>query len=469
MAARVIGLERKNLALALLCVAQFVDVLDVNVVIVALPSIQRDLGFSDEDLQWVVSAYVLLFAGFLLLAGRMADLYGRRRMFMVGLGLFAVASLVCGLAESPVMLLVGRAAQGLGAAITAPAALSIITTTFPEGRERNRALGVWTAVAAAGGAAGLVLGGVVTDELGWEWVFLVNVPIGVLGVALAPLLLTESRDPAASRRLDLAGAVAVTGGLVLLVYGFTQAEEAGFISFATLTTLALSAAFILAFLIIESRIANPLIPLGVFRSRSLVGASLVAGTLTAATTSTGVLAIIYLQRILGYSAALSGLAGLPLSLSVIAGAVIGSRLTGRVGARPTMVSGLIAIAAGTLILAGISAESGLVYVLVNATLSGLGIGCASVASTATGTSALGGGEQGLASGLLNSSAQIGTALGLAALVTIAAARTDILAGGDPTPRTIVEGFRWAFYAGAGIAATGCLAARFVVGRKGGAA
>lgn len=469
MVARVIGLERKNLALALLCVAQFVDVLDVNVVIVALPSIQRDLGFSDEDLQWVVSAYVLLFAGFLLLAGRMADLYGRRRMFMVGLGLFAAASLVCGLAGSPAVLLVGRAAQGLGAAITAPAALSIITTTFPEGRERNRALGVWTAVAAAGGAAGLVLGGVVTDGLGWEWVFLVNVPIGVLGVALAPLLLTESRDPAASRRLDLAGAVTVTGGLVLLVYGFTQAEEAGFISFATLTTLALSAAFIIAFLIIESRVANPLIPLGVFRSRSLVGASLVAGTLTASTTSTGVLATIYLQRILGYSAALSGLAGLPLSLSVIAGAVIGSRLTGRVGARATMVSGLVAIAAGTLLLAGISAESGLVYVLVNATLSGLGIGCASVASTATGTSALGGGEQGLASGLLNSSAQVGTALGLAALVTIAAARTDILAGGDPTPRTIVEGFRWAFYAGAGIAATGCLAARFVVGRKGGAA
>lgn len=466
MATHYKGLDRKSLALALLCVAQFVNVLDVNVVIVALPSIQRELGFSDEDLQWVVSAYVLLFAGFLLLAGRMADLFGRRRMFIAGLGLFAAASLVCGVAESPAVLLVGRAAQGLGAAITAPAALSIITTTFPEGRERNRALGVWTAVAAAGGAAGLILGGVITDGLGWEWVFLVNVPIGVLGAALAPLILSESRDPAASRQLDMAGAVTVTGGLILLIYGFTRAEESGFGSYATLTTLALSAAFILAFLIIESRIENPLVPLGVFRSRALVGASLVACTLTATTTSAGVLATIYLQRILGYSAALSGIAGLPFSLSVIAGAGIGSRLTGRIGARATMVSGLVAIAAGTLLLVGISAEKGLVYVLVNATLSGLGIGCASVASTASGTSALSGSKQGLASGLLNSSAQIGTALGLAALVTIAAARTDILAGGDPTPQAIVEGFRWAFYTGTGIAVAGCLAALCVVSRKG---
>ncbi len=469
MTARGKGLDRKSLALALLCVAQFVNVLDVNVAIVALPSIQRDLGFSDEDLQWVVSAYVLLFAGFLLLAGRMADLFGRRRMFMTGLGLFAVASLVCGLAGSPAMLLVGRAAQGLGAAITAPAALSIITTIFPEGRERNRALGVWTAVAAAGGAAGLVLGGVITDGLGWEWVFLVNVPIGLLGVALAPLLLAESRSPAASRQVDLAGAVTVTGGLVLLVYGFTRAEEVGFGSYATLITLGLSATFIIVFLIVESRIANPLVPLDVFRSRNLIGASLVAWALTAATTSTAVLSTIYLQRILDYSAAFSGLAGLPFSLSVIAGAGIGSRLTSRIGARATMVSGLVSIAAGTLLLGGISAEQGLVYVMVNATLSGLGIGCASVASTATGTSALGGGEQGLASGLLNSSAQVGTALGLAALVTIAAARTDILAGGDPTPEAIVEGFRWAFYAGAGIATAGCLVALFVVGRKGGTA
>lgn len=459
-------MDRKNLALALLCVAQFVDVLDINVVIVALPSIQRDLDFSDEDLQWVVSAYVLLFAGFLLLAGRMADLFGRRRMFMVGLGLFAGASLVCGLAESPAVLLVGRAAQGLGASITAPAALSIITTTFPEGSERNRALGVWTAVAAAGGAFGLVLGGVITDGLGWEWVFLVNVPIGILGVALAPWLLSESRDLAASRRLDLAGAVTITGGLILLVYGFTRAEEAGFGSASTLATLALSAACVIGFVVIESRVADPLVPLGVFRSRALVGASLVAFTLTAATAPVGVLATIYLQRVLDYSAAFSGLAGLPFSLCVIAGAALGAGLAGSIGVRFTMISGLLTIASANLLLAGISAEGGLVYVLVSAALSGFGIGCASVASTATGTSALGGGEQGLASGLLNSFAQIGTALGLAALVTVAAARTDVLASGAPTPEAVVAGFRWAFYAGTGIAAVGCLVALFVVRPKG---
>jgi len=458
-------MSRKNLALALLCVAQFVDVLDVNVVIVALPSIQRELGFSDEDLQWVVSAYVLLFAGFLLLAGRMADLFGRRRMFMVGLGIFAAASLVCGLAESPTVLLAGRAAQGLGAAITSPAALSIITTTFPEGRERNRALGAWTAVAAAGGAFGLVLGGVITDGLGWEWVFLVNVPIGVLGVALAPWLLSESRDPVA-RRLDAAGAVTITAGLILLIHGFTRAEEAGFGSVSTLVTLTISAACIAGFLAIESRIADPLVPLGVFRSRALVGAGFVAFTLTAATTPTWVLATIYLQRVLDYSAAFSGLAGLPLSLCVIVGAALGAGLAGRRGFRFTMVFGLLTIAAANLLLTGISAENGLAYVLVGAAMSGFGIGCASVASTATGTSALGGGEQGLASGLLNSFAQVGTALGLAALVTLAAARTDILADGTITPEAVVAGFRWAFYAGTVIAGTGCLVALFVVGRKG---
>ena len=466
MAAYLRGLRNKDLALALLCVAQFVDVLDINVVIVALPAIQRELSLSDQELQWVVSAYILLFAGFLLLAGRVADLFGRRRMFMVGLGLFAGASLVCGMAGSPEMLLFGRAAQGLGAAITAPAALSIITATFPEGSERNRALGVWTAVAAAGGAAGLVLGGIITDGLGWEWVFLINVPLGVLSVALAPLLLSESRDPTASRQLDLTGAVTITGGLILLVYGFTRAEDSGFGSASVLVTLTLSATCILAFLLVESRTTNPLVPLGVFRSRALVGASLVAGTLTAATTPIGVLATIYLQRILGYSAALAGLSGLPFSLSAIVGAAVGSRLTGRIGARATMVSGLAAIAVSNLLLVGITAERGIVYVLASAALSGLGIGCASVASTATGTSALGGGKQGLASGFLNSSAQIGAALGVAALVTLAAARTDILASVGPTPETIVGGFRWAFCAGTAIAAAGCFAALSVVSRKG---
>ena len=445
----------RNLALGLLCAAQFVDVLDVNVVVVALPSIGEDLGFSPEDLQWVVSAYVLFFAGFLLLAGRAADLFGRRRMFVAGLALFASASLVCGLAGSAAVLLAARAVQGLAAAITAPAALSLITTIFAEGTERNRAVGAWTAVAAAGGAAGLVLGGLVTDTLGWRWAFFVNVPVGVLGVALSPLLLpagAPDRDGGTgARRLDLPGAATVTAGLVLLVYGLTRAEEAGFGSPATVTTLALAAALVAAFVLVEGKTADPLVRLGIFRSRDLVGACLVAFALTAVTSSVGVLATIYLQRVLGLSATVAGLAGLPLSLAVIAGSLAGSRLAGRFGARATMALGLLAVAAATLVVSGISAEEGLGRVLINAGLSGLGLGCASVASTAAGTSAAGGDEQGLASGLLNTSAQVGTALGLAVLVAVATARADALPGGVPPPEAQVAGFRWAFFVGAGIA------------------
>src|SRR5215216_6088565 len=272
--------RRKGAALVLLCVAQFVDVLDVNAVIVALHSIGQDLGFSQAGLQWVVSAYVLFFAGFLLLSGRVADLWGRRRTFVAGLAVFTAASLCCGLSVSPEMLVVSRAFQGLGAATTAPA-LSIITTIFAEGRERDRAVAAWTAVAAGGGAAGLLLGGFITDVLGWEWIFFVNVPVGVAGIALSHVLLPESRDPAASRRLDLLGAGTVTSGLVLLVLGLTRTEEAGFGSPITLATLGFAAAFFGAFVFVERRAAAPLVPLRLFRLRGLVGAALVAFALTA--------------------------------------------------------------------------------------------------------------------------------------------------------------------------------------------
>jgi MFS family permease len=273
--------EREGAALVLLCVAQFVDVLDVNAVIVALHSIGQDLGFSQAGLQWVVSAYVLFFAGFLLLSGRVADLWGRRRTFVAGLAVFTAASLCCGLSVSPEMLVVSRAFQGLGAATTAPAALSIITTIFAEGRERDRAVAAWTAVAAGGGAAGLLLGGFITDVLGWEWIFFVNVPVGVAGIALSHVLLPESRDPAASRRLDLLGAGTVTSGLVLLVLGLTRTEEAG--SPSTLATLCFAAAFFGAFVFVERRAADPLVPISLFRLRGLVGSALVAFALTAAT------------------------------------------------------------------------------------------------------------------------------------------------------------------------------------------
>jgi EmrB/QacA subfamily drug resistance transporter len=453
--------ERKDAALILLCVAQFVDVLDVNAVIVALHSIGQDLGFSQAGLQWVVSAYVLFFAGFLLLAGRVADLWGRRRTFVVGLAVFTAASLCCGLSVSKEMLVVSRAFQGLGAATTAPAALSIITTIFAEGRERDRAVAAWTAVAAGGGAAGLLLGGFITDVLGWQWIFFVNVPVGAAGIALSQVLLPESRDPAASGRLDLLGAGTVTSGLVLLVLALTRTEEAGFGSPITLATLGLAAALVGVFVFVERRAADPLVPLRLFRLRGLVGAALVAFAITAATAPVGVLVTLYLQNTLGYPASFAGLAGLPFSLCVVAGSMLGGRISGRIGGRVTMSLGLAVVAVSALLTAGISAEGGVAYVLAGAALSGLGLGCASVASTARGTSAVEEGKRGLASGFMNTSAQVGTALGLAALLTLAATRTAALYdGAESAAEALVAGYRLAFLVAAGVASLGVVAALY---------
>jgi EmrB/QacA subfamily drug resistance transporter len=453
--------ERKDAALILLCMAQFLDVLDVNAVIVALHSIGQDLGFSQAGLQWVVSAYVLFFAGFLLLAGRVADLWGRRRTFVVGLAVFTAASLCCGLSVSKEMMVVSRAFQGLGAATTAPAALSIITTIFAEGRERDRAVAAWTAVAAGGGAAGLLLGGFITDVLGWQWIFFVNVPVGAAGIALSQVLLPESRDPAASRRLDLLGAGTVTSGLVLLVLALTRTEEAGFGSPITLATLGFAAALFGAFVFVERRAADPLVPLRLFRLRGLVGAALVAFAITAATAPVGVLVTLYLQNTLGYPASFAGLAGLPFSLCVIAGSMLGGRISGRIGGRVTMSLGLAVVAVSALLTAGISAEGGVAYVLAGAALSGLGLGCASVASTARGTSAVEEGKRGLASGFMNTSAQVGTALGLAALLTLAATRTAALYdGAESAAEALVAGYRLAFLVAAGIASLGVVAALY---------
>jgi EmrB/QacA subfamily drug resistance transporter len=426
--------------LGLLCMAQFINVFDINVVIVALPRIGRALGFSPGGLQWVVSAYVLFFAGFLLLAGRMADLFGRRRMFMAGLGVFAAASLACGLAPSPAALLVARALQGLGAAITAPAALSIITTTF-KGRDRNLALGVWTAVAAGGGAAGLVLGGLITDGLGWQWVFLVNVPLGTASFVLSLLLLPEDRRRGPGDRVDVFGAILATAGLTVLVYGLTRMESDG-PGLRVAGLLVVAGALLAAFLLTESRVRSPLVPLRMFCSRNLVGANLVAFALTATTSSTSVLAVIYVQTVLGFSATRAGLVQLPFSVLVIVGSMIGSKLVSHYGTRFTMASGLVMIGVGAMVMTRISPEGGASYVVSAAALSGLGLGCASVASTARGTSAAPKRDQGLASGLLNVSAQVGTALGLSLFVTAAALRTEAaVTTGDSA---LVDGYRLAF-------------------------
>jgi EmrB/QacA subfamily drug resistance transporter len=433
--------------LALPCVAQFLNVFDINVVIIALPSIGADLGFSSTGLQWVVSANVLCFAGFLLLAGRMADLFGPRRVFMTGLAILTAASLACGLAQGPAVLLVARAVQGLGAATTAPAALSIITTTFTGG-DRNAALGVWTAVAAGGGAVGLVAGGVITDALGWRWVFLCVIPIGISSLLAARRWLPEHRRRDARGRVDVRGALLGTSGLSLLVLGLTRVQPGGHILGAAVVVL-VAAVLIAAFVFAESRVPDPLVPLRMFRSRDAVGANLVAFTLTATTSPTGVLAVVYVQTVLDHSPTRAGFVQLPFSLLVIGGSAVGSWLIGRYGTRLGMAAGLGVIAAGIVLVSRISAEAGLAHVVGGAALAGLGLGCASVASTARGTAAASSNDQGLASGLLNVSAQVGTAVGLALFVTAAALRTDATTATGEV--ALVEGYRVAFLLAATLA------------------
>jgi EmrB/QacA subfamily drug resistance transporter len=461
-------MARRRAALALLCVVQFVDVLGVTIVIVALPAIGRDLGLAERDLQWVASIYALCFGGFLLLAGRAADLYGRRRLFAAGLALFTVASLACGLAGSPMVLVAARAVQGLGAAVAVPAALALLTTTFPGGPERTRALGIWTASAAGGGVTGYVLGGVLTGGPGWPWVFWVNVPVGVCCLALTPVLLAEHRDPAGARRLDVAGAVTATAGLVLLVYGFTRAGETGFAAVGTLGALTVAAVLLAGFWLVEHTVTDPLVPPGAFRSRQLVGANLAAFTLTAVTSSAGVLATLYLQEALGYPPTATGLVLLPFSLAAIAGSLAGARLTARIQARATMIVGLATVTAAMLLLSRLPAQrhGGPAWLVTGLVVAGLGLTCASVASTATGAAATGDQAQGLAAGLLNSAAQLGTALGIAALATVAAARTGVLAGAaDPTPTQLVDGFRLAFLAAAGAALLGTLGTLLLIRKE----
>ncbi len=438
-------------AIALLCVAQFVVVLDVTIVAVALPAIREDLGFSPTGLQWVVTAYGLVFGGFLMLLGRMADLAGRRRVLTAGFALFGAASLACGLARSPETLIAARAVQGLGAAAISPAALALLTAAIPPGRARTRALGVWTAAAAGGGALGWVLGGVLAEHAGWQWVFLVNVAPCALAVALAPRLLPESRDETAERgHLDVPGAVSITAGLALLVLGLMRAEQAGPSSATTLLPLAGAAALLAAFVAIERRARQPLLPPGVLTKPPLSGALLAAVLITAASTGPLFLCVLYLQDVLELKATEAGLLFMPVNLAVIAGSVAGAKLIERAGARKAGAIGLAMLGAGVLALITIPASGAVPPHLPLAFAAiGAGVGCASVASTALGTEALDRDRQGLASGLLNTAAQLGNALGLAAFVLLAAA-----AGGDT-----VTGFRWAFAAGVALVLAGGAAAR----------
>ncbi|MDX6697927.1 MAG: hypothetical protein QOE65_1324 [Solirubrobacteraceae bacterium] len=457
--------KRRWYALALLAVAQFVVVLDASIVNVALPSIGADLHFSQANLAWVVNAYVLTFGGFLLLGGRMADLLGRRRVFIGGLILFALASLAGGLAQSEGQLIVARAVQGLGAAILSPAALSIVTTIFTDGADRNRALGVWGAVAGSGGAAGVLLGGVLTDTLGWQWVLFVNTPIGLAAAALATRLIPESRSTDAARSFDVAGAFTVTAGLSLLVYALVDANHAGWGSTQTVGLLALSVALLVAFVAIELRAAHPLAPFRFFRSRTVTGSNVVALLIGASLFSMFFFISLYMQQVLGYAPLKAGFAYLPLALTIMISAGVASQLTTRIGFKPVLAAGLVFVAAGLLWFSRVSPDgSYLGDILFPSLLAAIGLGLSFVSVTIGAVAGVSERESGLASGLINTAQQIGGALGLAILATVANSRTDSLlsAGGTARTRALTEGFQSAFAVGVGFALLGLVLALVLI-------
>jgi EmrB/QacA subfamily drug resistance transporter len=458
--------RRKWLALALLSVVQFMVVLDIAIVNVALPSIQVDLGFSQENLQWVISAYALVFGGFLLLGGRAADLLGRRRIFLVGVVVFTLASLFAGLAWSEATLVGARAFQGLGAAIITPAALSILSTTFVEGRERNIALGVWGAVGGFGAAAGVLLGGILTDALSWEWIFFVNVPVGVTAFALAPVLLRESRD-ARVKTFDLPGAVLVTGGLSLLVYAITQAGRDGWLAGGTIAFFAAAAVLLAGFVGWEARHPEPLMRFGILRTRTVSGANVAGFIMGTAMFSMFLMLTLYMQQVLGYSAMKTGIAYLAVAGTAIVWSAVAAQLVTRVGVKPVLVLGMTLLTAGLVYFTQVSVGGSYVGdLLPGFLLIGIGIGFAFVPISIAALAGVQAAEAGLASGLINTSQQIGGALGIAALSTIATSGTDdAVAAGSALPDALVDGFSSAFLAGVVIAGLGIVAALTLIRRE----
>jgi EmrB/QacA subfamily drug resistance transporter len=457
--------RRKWLALGLLSVVQFMVVLDIAIVNVALPSIKDDLGFSQENLQWVISAYALVFGGFLLLGGRTADVLGRKRIFLAGLVVFTVASLLAGLAWSEGSLIGARAVQGLGAAIISPAALSILSTTFAEGRERNIALGVWGAVGGFGAAAGVLLGGILTDALSWEWIFFVNVPVGVLALALTPLLLTESRD-AGVKRFDVPGAVLVTSGLSSLVYAITQAGEQGWLAGRTLGFFAAAVALLVGFVAWELRHPEPLMRLGILRVKTVSGANVAGFILGTAMFSMFLMLTLYMQQVLGYSAMKTGVAYLAVAGTAIVWSAVAAQLVTRIGVKPVLVAGMAFLTAGLVYFTQVSVGgSYLGDLLPGFLLIAIGIGFSFVPISIAALAGVQDSEAGLASGLINTSQQVGGALGIAALSTIATSRTqDAVSAGTALPNALVDGFTAAFLAGVIVAGLGVAAALTLIRR-----
>jgi len=444
------------ITLVVVCVAQFMVVLDATIVNVALPSIEKGLHFSRADLQWVINGYTLLFGGFLLLGGRAADLLGRRRLFMVGITLFAVASAVNAFAQSSEVLIIGRALQGLGGALVSPAALSILTTTFTEPGERTKALGVWSAIAAGGAAVGLLLGGVLTDLLSWRWVFIVNLPVGLAALAAAVRFVPESRGSAVRKTFDLAGAFSVTSGLVVLVYAIVKAQQYGWGSTRTLVLVSVALALLAAFLVIEQRSSSPLIRLSILRVRTLAAANLALLFVSSGMISMFYFASLYVQQVMHYSPLKAGLAFLPVTLCIGAGAAAAQPLIRRFGPRAVGAGGLSIATVGMALLLRTTVHGDYAgQLLVGLLPMAIGMGLTFVPITLLATANVHGEDAGLASGLYNTAQQVGGALGLAILSTLAADRTSsLLSGGGAHGQAaaLVGGFHVAFAAGAGLLA-----------------
>jgi EmrB/QacA subfamily drug resistance transporter len=460
--------NRRWIALAVIVLAQFMVVLDVAIVNVALPSIKTDLHFSQQNLQWVITAYSILFGGVLLLGGRLADVLGRRRLFIAGIALFTISSLLDGLAWSESSLIAFRALQGLGAALVSPAALSILTTTFAEGRERNRALGIWGAVSGSGAAAGVLLGGALTSAFSWSWIFFVNVPVGVAVLVLSPLLLRESRADLPNRHFDVSGAAAITGGLMLLVYALTRATTHGWGSGSTIALLGASAALIVGFLVIELRSHAPLLPLSIFRLRTLSGSNVTALLLSAALFSQFFLLTLYMQQVLHYSALKTGVAYVGITLTIIAFSAVAQALTTRIGVRPLLPLGMLLAAVGLVLYTQLPVHGHYFWDLFPAfIIGGVGLALAFVPMSIGALTGVRPREAGVASGLLNTSQQVGGAIGVAVASTIAATYTSHYVSAHPgsTPASaaaLTHGFKIAFWVLAGIAIVGAVLATVLV-------
>ncbi|HZO98425.1 MAG TPA: DHA2 family efflux MFS transporter permease subunit [Gaiellaceae bacterium] len=462
------GSERRRwLVLAVTVAAQFMVILDVSVVNVALPSIKHDLDFSQESLQWVITAYSILFGGTLLLGGRLADLLGRRRVFAAGVTVFTLSSLASGLAWSAGSLIVARSLQGLGGALLAPAALSIVVTTFREGRDRNIALGVWGAASAGGGAAGVLLGGVLTSYLSWSWIFFVNLPVGAAVLAVTPWLVSESRAARAQRHFDLSGAASITAGLMVLVYAIARTGRHGWGDGVTVGLLAASAVLLLAFVGIESRSPAPLLPLRIFRLRTLSAANATMLAIGATTFGQFVLLSLYLQEVLRYSAIETGVAFVAITVAIGIVSNVGQALTTRLGVRPVLSAGMLLTAAAGVLYGEMPADGRYFWnVFPGLLLGGIGLALSFVPVTIAGLSGVRPADAGVASGLINTSRQLGGSIGLAAVTTIAATATSRYADSHAALATsgpaLAHGFQVAFYTLVGVALVGAaIAAAFV--------